>query len=127
MRPHGRARVNPNNPEAQAICDLCGLLYNLEDLKFQFVWAGTQLINARSLRCRTCLDIPNPQLKTIILPSDPLPVLNARVPDFAYEEQTVRITQVADPKGPPWAAGPQMIRCTQDGETARVLQYETSS
>lgn len=36
------------------------------------------LQNLRILVCRTCLDRPQIQLKTIILPPDPLPVLNPR-------------------------------------------------
>ena len=127
MRPHGRARVNPKDPHAQAVCDLCGEWFNLVDLQFQFQWTGTHLTNIRSLRCYRCLDVPTEQLRTIILPPDPPPVLNARVPNFAYEEQTVRITQYGNAKPPPWGSGPQMIRCFENGETPRILQYTTSS
>lgn len=129
MRPTGRARVDVNDPRAFGICDRCGFLFQLSELQWQYQWAGMQLTNTRVLVCTgvNCLDVPNPQLRTIILPSDPIPVLNARVPNYAYEEQTVRIIQAGDQKGPPWAAGPQMIRCTQDGLTPRVLQYDTSS
>lgn len=83
------ARVNPQNPEAFAQCDRCGAWYNRTDLTYQMAWAGTQLYNTGALVCTTgnnCYDIPNEQLRTIILPPDPPPVLNARVPDFAYEE-----------------------------------------
>jgi hypothetical protein len=129
MRPHGRAKVDPNDPRAFGECSRCGFWFQLQDLQWQMEWAGTKLYNTGLLVCTgvNCLDVPNEQFRTIILPPDPMPVLNARTPNFAYEEQTIRITQFADPKGPPWAAGPQMIRCTQDGETARALQYETSS
>lgn len=44
-----------------------------------------QLQNLRILVCDTCLDIPAIQLKTIILPPDPLPVFNPR-PE-AYEDE----------------------------------------
>lgn len=37
-----------------------------------------QLQNLRLLVCDTCLDVPSLQLKTIILPPDPLPVFNPR-------------------------------------------------
>lgn len=37
-----------------------------------------QLQNLRILVCDECLDVPAIQLKTIILPPDPLPVLNPR-------------------------------------------------
>jgi hypothetical protein len=35
------------------------------------------------LVCKTCLDIPQTQLKTIIIPPDPLPVLNPRPENYA--------------------------------------------
>jgi len=130
MRPHGKyASVNPQNPEAFAQCDRCSFWYNRTDLQWQAGWAGQQLFNLQILVCDRCLDIPNEQLRTIILPPDPLPVLNARVPNFAYEEQTVRITQYSGPvpKPSPWGAGPQMIRCLQDGTIPRILEFNTSS
>ena len=73
-----------------------------------------------------CLDVPQEQLKTILLPPDPMPLLNARVPSFAYEEQTPIIAQFAGAQ-PPWGAGPEMILCDETGEIAFVLQYLTSS
>jgi hypothetical protein len=128
-RPQSRyTRVRPSDPEAAAQCDRCGRWFNLRSLNFQYEWAGTHLYNTGALVCTEggCLDVPQEQLRTIILPPDPPPVINARVPNFAYEEQTVRITQYAGPNEPPWGAGPQMIRCLQNGETARILQYSTS-
>ena len=120
-------RVDPSNPSGAGQCDRCGRWWNHENLEWQFQWSGTHLYNVRVLVCRECLDVPQEQLRTIILPPDPPPLLNARVPNFAYEEMTPRITQFAGPKEPPWGAGPQTIRCTQGGEQARVLQYLTSS
>lgn len=44
-----------------------------------------------------CFATPNEQLRTIILPPDPPPILNARVPDYAYEEAgPVQSTLIAD-------------------------------
>lgn len=129
MRPHGRAIVDPNNPQAQGQCDRCGFWFNLRDLQWQCEWGGTRIFNTRVLVCtgNNCLDVVQEQLRSIVLPPDPYPVLNARVPDFAYEENTVMITQSADAKGPPWAAGPQQLMCDQTGELALLLQYNTSS
>ena len=46
--------------------------------------------------CRDrCFDIPNEQLRTIILPPDPPPILNARVPNFAYAEDGPPQTQLS--------------------------------
>jgi hypothetical protein len=87
MRPHGRrAAVNPGNPEALAQCDRCGFWYNRSKLQWQFQWAGTHLQNLGFLVCKICIDTPFEQLRTIILPPDPPPVLNARPPNFTYEE-----------------------------------------
>lgn len=101
MRPHGKlATVDPTDPTALAQCDRCGLWRNLPDLVEQTQWAGQQLVGTQVLVCREttrCFDIPNEQLRTIILPPDPPPVLNARVPDFAYEEAgPVQSTLTAD-------------------------------
>lgn len=83
MRPHGRHRtVNWRHPVAKAICDCCGFPYNLVDLSWQMEWAGRSLVNKRLLVCPTCLDEPNEQLRTIILPADPRPVRNARPENF---------------------------------------------
>lgn len=128
MEPSGKfTRVNPSSPEAFGICDLCGLRFNHVDLRWNYQWAGTRLYNTGSLRCWRCVDVPQEQLRSIILPSDPVPILNARVENFAYEEQTPRITQYAGSGEPPYGAGPAMIRCLQNGTIPRILQYSTSS
>lgn len=99
MEPHGKyARVNPGNPEAFAQCDRCGFWRNRTDLLWQIEWSGTHLYNIQILVCKErCFDTPQEQLRTIILPPDPPPVLSARVPNFAYEEAgPVQSTLAAD-------------------------------
>lgn len=79
--------VNPTNPEAAAQCDRCGKWYNRSELVWQTQWAGNQLFNTGALVCfDDCFDTPNEQLRTIILPPDPPPIINARVPNLVYEE-----------------------------------------
>lgn len=103
-RPHGHARVSPASPRAAAICDYCGFLFNLNDLRWAYQWAGPRLQNLRYLVCQKCWDVPQPQLKPRILPPDPVPVLNARPADFLYadydyratEDGSIRITQDDD-------------------------------
>jgi hypothetical protein len=98
MRPHGKyAQVSTTSPEAFACCDRCGFWYNRSKLVWQNAWAGTHLFRTGSLVCYDrCYDIPNEQLRTIILPPDPPPVINSRVPDFQYEENgPVQTTLVA--------------------------------
>lgn len=74
MRPHGRASIDPRRPRALAICQRCGAMYNHDDLRWQFQYGGLRLINLRLLVCQTCLDNPQIQLRTIILPPDPVPI-----------------------------------------------------
>lgn len=92
MRPHGRAKVSTRNPEAFAICDNCGFLYNHSELRWQFQWAGNKLVNMRQLVCRRCNDIPQTQLRAIVLPADPMPVMNPRPQNYQLAETDYRAT-----------------------------------
>lgn len=92
-RYHGRARVSASNPSAFGVCDRCKLLYNLNKLTWQFDWAGPRMINKRILVCHTCLDVPQQQLRTIVIPVDPPPVLNARPEAYAIEVPNFLITE----------------------------------
>jgi len=93
---HGRARVDARNPRAFGVCEGCNFWYNLVDLKWQYQWAGSQIQNLRQLKCRTCLDVPQQQLRSIILPADPQPVFNARPQNFDLAETDYRVTQDDD-------------------------------
>ena len=93
MRPHGRARVSSRNPNAFGICDRCGFLYNHNQLSWQFDWRGASLMNTRILVCNECLDVPQTQLRAIVVPADPVPILNPRVQDYNTAESDYRITQ----------------------------------
>ena len=86
MRATGRASVSSRNPSAFAICDRCGFLYNHNRLQWQFDYAGAGLINKRILVCSPCLDTPQNQLRAIVLPADPVPILNPRVENYAAAE-----------------------------------------
>jgi hypothetical protein len=73
--PTGRAQVNPSAPKAHAICNRCGFRYLRSELVPQYEWAGLKQQNLELYVCmRTCYDTPQVQLKTIILPADPMPV-----------------------------------------------------
>ena len=82
----GRAKTSASNPRAFAICDRCALWYNHVDLKWQYDWAGASLINKRILVCETCYDEPQNQLRAIIVPADPMPIINPRVEPYAWDE-----------------------------------------
>jgi hypothetical protein len=93
MRPHGRAKVSARNPRAFGICDRCGFLYNHDRLQWQYDWAGASLINKRILVCNSCLDVPQQQLRAIVVPADPVPIQNPRIQDYVTAETDYRITQ----------------------------------
>jgi hypothetical protein len=92
MRPHGRAKVSTRNPEAFAICDNCGFLYQHSELRWQLQWAGNKLVNLRQLVCRRCNDIPQTQLRAIVIPADPMPVMNPRVQNYQQASTDYRST-----------------------------------
>lgn len=84
----GRARTNPSAPRNFSVCQRCGLWYNFSDLTWQFDYRGATLQNLRLLVCtRNCLDRPQPQLKVISLPADPVPVPYA-IPETFFDDET---------------------------------------
>lgn len=127
------ARVDANNPEAFAMCDRCGFWYNRSDLVWQFEWGGQKLYNKEVLVCITgnrCYDKPQEQLRTIILPPDPPPIVNARPPNFSFEEYTTIQLMVGGGAArggpyPPWGAGPQQNMVDQTGTVFLTYQYPT--
>lgn len=86
----GRARTSAKNPQAFGVCDRCSMWYNHVDLKWQYDWAGASLINKRILVCDTCYDEPQEQLRAIVLPADPVPIMNPRTEPYAYDETNWR-------------------------------------
>lgn len=83
----GRAKIDPNDPRALGICDRCGFLYNLRTLRFQWLYAGTGMINVHQLVCPTCYDRPNEQLRAIVLPPDPPPKYDIRPEPYSVDER----------------------------------------
>lgn len=122
------ARVDTQNPEGWAQCDRCGFWYNRSALTWQYEWAGNQLYNTGKLVCiegNHCYDKPQEQFRTIILPPDPPPIVNARVPNFAYEEYTsIQLNVSGGPTNKaPWGAGPQTLLMDQTQTTFLTYQY----
>jgi hypothetical protein len=65
-------------------------------LQWQFDYAGAGLINKRILVCDPCLDVPQNQLRAIVLPADPMPIENPRVQDYySAETTTIAVSQGA--------------------------------
>lgn len=95
MHPHGHARVSASHPEAMGVCDRCGGWYPHRDLAWQFQWIGRQLQNIRRLVCPSCMDTPQQQLKTILLPPDPVPIMNARPENYVQDDNPVSANGVS--------------------------------
>jgi hypothetical protein len=85
LRPHGQAEVDPDHPRAFGKCDRCGDRCNLVNLRPQMQYAGPGLVNTGWLVCEVCLDEPNPGLRTVVIPPDPLAVLNPRFEPWDVE------------------------------------------
>lgn len=119
----GRARVSSRNPQAAGQCDRCSFIYNHSDLRFQFDWRGSTLQNLRLLVCRSCQDTPQTQLRAIVVPADPVPIQNPRVPNYAEAASNTRVTSGQDTinqaTGIPVPGGD--VRATQNNNT-RVTQ-----
>lgn len=74
----GFARTNSRSPVAKGECDRCRFWWPLDSLRRQYQWRGTALADTGFLVCRRCLDEPQEQYRTIILPGDPIPRVNPR-------------------------------------------------
>lgn len=75
------------------------MIYNLHDLEIQHEWAGLRLISLNLQVCSdTCLDKPQRQLGTIILPPDP-PALPMALPEpYAIDEYWPRLVEGGQPR-----------------------------
>lgn len=119
----GRARVSARGPQAAGQCDRCGFLYTHADLRWQFDWRGASLQNLRLLVCKSCEDMPQNQLRAIVVPADPMPIQNPRVPNYNQAASNTRVTSGQDTVDPttgiPMPGG--NTRITQNDDT-RVTQ-----
>jgi hypothetical protein len=119
----GRAQTSSRNPRAFGVCDRCSIWYNRDRLNWQMDWAGASLINKRILVCNTCMDTPQQQLRAIVIPADPMPIVNPRVEPYAYDSvdrRQVSGYDTTDPRtGIPIPGG--ATRITEDDNT-RVTQ-----
>jgi hypothetical protein len=109
MRPHGRASVDSSSPRAFGCCDRCNFWYNRDQLSMQMEWGGRSLLAMGIYVCERCLDEPNPGLKSIILPPDPVPVYQPRVDQnlqlqiddvMITEDEQIRLTEEDDIRTP---------------------------
>ena len=90
MRPHGRARISSRHPQAVAICQRCGGMYNNIDLKWQYDWKfGPRLFNQGIRVCESCLDVPQPSGRPVVLPPDPVAIEFALPETYAQDDNPI--------------------------------------
>lgn len=54
-------------------------------------WRGATMQNIRILVCKTCYDKPQEQLRAIVVPADPTPIVQARTENYVADESNVRV------------------------------------
>lgn len=91
MRPTSRFTVNSDAPRARGVCDRCGQIWQHSKLTWQFQWVGPRLQNLRFLVCPPCYDKPQPNLRTIVLPPDPVPIMNARPENYVQDDNALSV------------------------------------
>jgi hypothetical protein len=71
-------------------------LIDHDNLQWQFDRAGASLINKRILVCEICLDVPQEQLRAIIVPADPVPIMN-RVLKITQKQKRITLQLLSRP------------------------------
>jgi hypothetical protein len=89
-RPHGKhVIIDPSSPKALGICDYSGFVFHRTDLVRQMEWRGNALIWTGFYVGKPYVDKPNEQLRPPILPPDPVPVKEPRLPQGTVETFSV--------------------------------------
>ena len=125
----GRAWANPTNPQAQAVCDRCGFWYRRVDLHNQYEWRGAALMPTYIYVCDQCYDVPSEQLRAIVIPADPMPIVQPRVEPFLADEMQGAY-EPAQPYGQPvglaQAAIPPLVGNVQYGVELPILSASST-
>lgn len=103
-----RATASRTDPRAFGTCDRCGFIWNRNQLDWQYQWAGARLQNRVILVCPSCMDVPQMQLRAILIPPDPVPIDNPRPDPYML------MAQSSTPDG--YASGSPNTIATQDND-----------
>ncbi len=74
----GKAFTDPDAPLPPGTCDRCGQKWMFNDLNWQYDFRGNNLQNIRLLVCPKCMDCPFEHFRPIIIPPDPVAIIDAR-------------------------------------------------
>ncbi len=98
-RPHPkRARTDPTSPRGWGTDMRSGFIVNVENLIEQTEWRGFKPMPTGTLTVHPYLDKPQRQLGAIILPPDPVGLMNARPENYPIDEIWPRLTQRGQPR-----------------------------
>lgn len=126
MRRHPkRTLVDPNNPRAWGTDDRSGFVGNHEDMVWQWDWAGPSIIKKNVLIYPDQLDKPQRQLGSLVLPPDPVPVLNARVEPYPIDERWSTMAEGSNQHGAIPIYLEQSSQPTDDAQVAIDLELST--
>lgn len=121
----GRARTSASNPRTFGVCDRCGTWYNRQDMKNQVEWRGTALLPLYIYVCSRCYDVPQANIRAIVLPADPMPIIQPRIEPFLNDETDFRVTAAApliDPTtGIPVPQGDALVTLGGDNRTTKPI------
>lgn len=95
----GHAQTSATQPAGFGVCDRCGFWWNRKSLLNQTQWRGNQVLPIYVWCCPRCLDQLQPQLRPVILPPDPVPLVNPRNENFAADNVGVGINELGPPQG----------------------------
>lgn len=90
---HSRAWASITRPEAWGQCDRCNQTWLHRQLRFQKKWQGINLANLFILVCPVCYDKPQENIRTLIIPLDPVPIVNARRENYDMEVPSYMMTE----------------------------------
>lgn len=81
----GKATTSIMNPDSFAVSDRDGAWRNHSKMVWQYQWQGASLVNTRILVGEDEVDIPNEQLRSLVLPPDPIPTQDPRLEPFQQD------------------------------------------
>lgn len=119
-RPHPkRTTLDIDRPDPWSTSDRGGWVGDHSQMRWQFVWAGSQIINTGLLVFEDEYDIPNEQFRTLVLPPDPDPLMNARPEPYVIDETDWLTTGVR--------GGGGSVLETQNGELLVTMPSATEA
>lgn len=101
-RPHPKGTTtDATSPEAWAVDDRSGMVFNRARLRWQYYWRGNMLQRIPILVSEKNYDKPNQQARAKVLSPDPLPIRDPRPENFVSEMYGgLSAAQSADPPTP---------------------------